>query len=255
MIKEMNVSFIRIKAERGIKMIYGYARISRKTMNIERQVRNILAAYPSAQVIKEEYTGTQIEGRKRFVRLCNMVKAGDTIVFDSVSRMSRNAVEGFAAYKELYERGINLVFLKERHIDTETYRNAAERQGIDTISTGDEATDELLETITQGINRYIMRLAEQQIMLAFLQSEKEVSDLHQRTKEGIETARRNGKQIGLAKGTKLKIKKEAPAKEAIRKYSKDFEGTLDDAATMKLAGVSHATYYKYKRELRETLED
>lgn len=236
-------------------MIYGYARISRKTMNIERQVRNILSAYPSASIVKEEYTGTQIEGRKRFVRLCKTVKAGDTIVFDSVSRMSRNAEEGFQAYKELYERGINLIFLKERHIDTDTYRNAAERQGIDTISTGDAATDELLETITQGINKYILRLAEQQIMLAFLQSEKEVSDLHQRTKEGIETARRNGKQIGQAKGKKLTVKKEAPAKEAIRKYSKDFEGTLDDAATMKIAGVSHATYYKYKKEMREALAE
>lgn len=75
------------------------------------------------------------------------------------------------------------------------------------------------------------------------------------TKIGIETARRNGKQIGLAKGTKLKVKKEAPAKEAIRRYSRDFDGTLDDAATMKLAGVSHATYYKYKREIRQDFKE
>jgi DNA invertase Pin-like site-specific DNA recombinase len=73
------------------------------------------------------------------------------------------------------------------------------------------------------------------------------------TKIGIETARRNGKQIGLPKGTKLKVKKEALAKEAIRKYSKDFDGTLNNVETMKLAGVSQATYYKYKRELRRDL--
>ena len=33
------------------------------------------------------------------------------MVFDSVSRMSRNAEEGFALYEDLYHKGIRLVFL------------------------------------------------------------------------------------------------------------------------------------------------
>lgn len=33
-------------------------------------------------------------------------------------------------------------------------------------------------------------------------------------------------------------------------YSKDFNGTLDDACVMKLTGLSRNTYYKYKRELK-----
>lgn len=44
------------------------------------------------------------------------------MVFNSVSRMSRNAEEGFALYEDLYHKGIRLVFLKEHHIDTETYK-------------------------------------------------------------------------------------------------------------------------------------
>ena len=55
----------------------------------------------------------------------------------------------------------------------------------------------------------------------------------------------------MRKGQKPVVKKEAPAKEAIRKYSKDFEGNLNDTDTMKLCGVSHNTYYKYKREMME----
>ena len=47
---------------------------------------------------------------------------GDTVVFDSVSRMSRNAEEGFSLYEDLYNKGIQLVFLKEHHIDTKTYK-------------------------------------------------------------------------------------------------------------------------------------
>ena len=45
-------------------MEYGVARISTNRQNIERQIRNILAQYPNAQIIKEVYTGTKLEGRK-----------------------------------------------------------------------------------------------------------------------------------------------------------------------------------------------
>ena len=76
-----------------------------------------------------------------------------------------------------------------------------------------------------------------------------MQDLHQRTREGIETARLNGKQIGQRPGNRLHIKKKAPALEKIRKYSRDFDGSLPDAEVMKLVGLSRNTYYKYKREL------
>lgn len=96
-----------------------------------------------------------------------------------------------------------------------------------------------------------MALAKEQIKLAFQQSAKEVEDLHQRTKEGMETARLNGKQIGQIQGAKLTTKKSITAKEIIKKHSKDFNGTLADADVMTLTGLSRNTYYKYKRELKE----
>ena len=55
---------------------YGYARISRPKQNIERQVRNILKAYPAAVIIKEAYTGTTIN-RKEWSKLFNTAKAGE----------------------------------------------------------------------------------------------------------------------------------------------------------------------------------
>ena len=90
-----------------------------------------------------------------------------------------------------------------------------------------------------------------QIRLAFDQAEKEVSDLHQRTKEGIETARLNGKQIGGVQNRKLHVKKADQAKKLIRKHSRDFSGSLTDEECMKLAGVSRNTFYRYKKQLRE----
>ena len=224
---------------------YGYCRKSQQKQNIERQIRNIKAEYPNAIIIQEAYTGTTID-RKEWNKLYKAVKAGDTIIFDSVSRMSRNAVEGFTAYEELFRRGVELVFLKEPHINTKTFKTA--------IETAIPMTGTNLDFILDGVNKYLMALAKEQIIIAFQQAEKEVADLHQRTREGIETARLNGKQIGLKQGTKLHVKKSAPAKEAIRKYSKDFDGVLEDAEVIKLAGISRNTYYKYKRELKEEAE-
>ena len=230
--------------------VFGYARISRRSQSIDRQIRNIKAAYPDCIMVMEAFTGTRIEGRNGFETLIKTVKQGDKIVFDSVSRMSRNAKEGFETYQDLFNRGVELEFIKEPHINTSVYREAMEKQ-IQAITTGDAATDELMKAIIDGINRYMMRLAEQQIKIAFNQAEKEVQDLRQRTREGIETARLNGKKIGGSQGKKLTVKKAQPTKDKIRKYSKDFDGSLDDAEVMKLVGVARNTYYKYKKEMRE----
>ena len=123
--------------------VYGYCRISTNKQNIERQERNIKAAFPDAVIIREAYSGAKVEGRKAFENLRIKAECGDTIVFDSVSRMSRNAVEGFKIYKELYERGVELVFLKEPQINTSTYKNA-QQQSVAEVNTGDDATDALI---------------------------------------------------------------------------------------------------------------
>ena len=223
-------------------MTYGYCRISTKKQNIERQERNIKSAYPEAVILKEVFTGTKIN-RKEWNRLKAILKDGDTVVFDSVSRMSRNAEEGFQTYEAMFNRNINLVFLKELHINTSTYKKAMQNQVQMTGST--------VDLILEGVNKYLMTLAKEQIRLAFEQAEKEVSDLQQRTREGIQTARLNGKQIGQKQGTILTTKRSMESKPIILKHSKDFNGTLDDSEVMKLTGLSRNTYYKYKRELKE----
>lgn len=224
---------------------YGYCRISRKQQSIERQIRNILGQYPDAEIIQEAFTGTKIEGRDKWNALYKQVKSGDTIVFDSVSRMSRNADDGIMLYMDLYNRGVNLVFLKEHHIDTDTYKSAIDNK---IQMTGDD-----VDLILQGVNKYLVKLAEKQIRLAFEQAEKEVQDLRQRTREGLETAKLNGKQVGAVEGKKLTTKKSLSAKEIIKKHNKSFGGTLTNEETWTLAGISKMTFYKYIKEI-ETAE-
>lgn len=231
---------------------YGYCRISTAQQSIERQVRNIKKEYPNAIIVKEVYTGTKLEERKEFNKLLSKVKAGDVIVFDSVSRMSRNAESGFILYEELFKKGVDLIFLKEQHISTITYKRTLNNQ----IQMTNTNTDILLK----AINEYLMVLAKEQIKLAFLQSEKEVKDLQQRTKEGIETARLNGKQIGGVQGKKLTTKKSIEAKSLIKQYNKAFNGNLNDIDTIfviksKLGKLDRGTYYKYKKELIEELNN
>lgn len=224
---------------------YGYCRISTSRQNIERQIRNIKAAFPQAVIVKEVYTGTKFQGRKEFDKLLRIIQHGDRVIFDSVSRMSRDAEEGFKLYEKLFHKGISLVFLKEPHINSDTYKAAMQNQvGM---------TGEKVDFILEGINRYLMELAKEQIRIAFEQAEKEVADLHQRTKEGIETARLNGKQIGQKPGKTYETKKAREAKAIIRKHNKDFGGFLTDIETIRQAGISRKSFYKYKRELKEDM--
>ena len=228
-------------------MVYGYCRISTDRQNIERQIRNILKAYPDAVIKQEVYTGTKTDGRKVFEQLLKIVRAGDTIVFDSVSRMSRNAEAGFEVYQKLYDKSVELVFLKEPHINTETYKKA--------LSNNIDMTGTKTDIILKAINEYLMELAKEQIIIAFEQSEKEVSDLHQRTKEGIETARRKGKRIGRRQGSVVTTKKSIKAKKDILKFSRDFNGTLTDVDCMRMIGITRNTYYRYKAQLKEDNHD
>lgn len=234
-------------------MLYGVARISTGKQSIERQVRNILEKYPNAKIIKETYTGVKIDGRKQFEKLLKMIQKGDTIVFDEVSRMSRSKEEGSALYEKLFNDGVNLIFLKEPHINTEVYKTALENQIKIRLETGNKATDDLINSIIDALNIFTIELAKDQVRIAFDKAQAEVDRLHQRTKEGILTAKLNGKKIGREKGITVETKKSKAAKEIILKHSIDFDGSLDNNECIKLAGVSRNSFFKYKRELKETV--
>ena len=226
-------------------MIYGYCRISTQKQNIERQERNILSEYPDAKIIKEAYTGKTIS-RPMFDKLLSKLRPGDTVVFDSVSRMSRNADEGMELYEKLYNEGINLVFLKEHHIDTDTYRTA--------LSDSVKLTGDDVDYILEGVNKYLVALRKKQIRITFEQAQKEVDDLRQRTKEGIETAHINGKESGRKSGSKIETEKAKISKRIIAKHSIAFGGNLRDEELMVLCNnISRNTFYKYKKQVADVI--
>ena len=228
--------------------IYGYSRISTNKQSITRQNRNILELYPTAIIKEEVFTGTTTD-RPVWTKLLKDIKAGDTIVFDSVSRMSRNAEEGVKEYLELYEQGVTLVFIKEPHINTNTYKKALN------VDLGIETDNEVLKPILNGVKKALEVLATQQIQIAFEQSEKEVNDLSQRTVEGLITAKANGKILGRRVGSKIETKKAIENKAKIIKLSKSFNGTLKDTEVLELLNIDRGTYYRYKKQIKAELSE
>ena len=201
-------------------MTYGYCRISTRKQNIERQIRNILSEFSDAIILQEEYTGTKLD-RKEWNKLFSSVRAGDTIIFDSVSRMSRNAAEGVEAYAALYKRGVNLVFLKERHIDTDTYRQ--------TLQNSVQLTGGDVDYILEGVNCYMLALARRQIYLAFE---------HIKTKD-IQYAHLQRYIDDLAGDLKVK---------SLKKHLVVINGALDDAERSGIISSNPARLVQMPRE-------
>ena len=146
---------------------------------------------------------------------------------------------------KLFDDGVNLVFINEPYINTDVYK--ATRDALVPMTNTD------VDLILAGVNQYLMKLAEKQVELAFEQAQKERDDLSERTKQGLQTAKLNGKQLGRAKGTVVVTKKSDESKKKILKYSKTFGGDLSDKDLIKLLEIDKNTYYKYKKELKSQI--
>ena len=236
---------------------YAYPRVSTPNQQLDRQIQNIKAAYPNAIVYPEKYTGTRLDRpqwNKLYKQIRNDVEHGlqVRVIFDEASRLARNAEEGTRIYEELFTLGVELIFLKTPHINTETYKAALNNQ-LEVAALEDAATNELVQGIAGAINKYILALAKQQIFLAFQSAEAEVEYLHQRVSEGVRLAQISGKRVGTPKGSKLTTKKSVEMKKLIQEKSKYFNGSINDKDLIKITGLTPNTFYKYKRELLDEI--
>lgn len=102
-------------------MIYGYARVSAKDQNLDRQVQELEKyGIEKSNIWKEKKSGKNFLERKVYNNLVKKCKKGDTIVFTSIDRFSRSVDETTEQLKELKSKGINVYFLREK-IGTETF--------------------------------------------------------------------------------------------------------------------------------------
>lgn len=242
-----------------MQSIYAYIRVSTKRQSYDRQIAGIKRTFPQyadkAVFIQEKISGRYgAEIRKEWGRLKRIVKENDIILFDSVSRMSRDAEEGVKDYFELYESGVTLLFANEPQINTTVFREVLGKQLKLNAETGSAATDELMMNLEKTLNAFMVALAKEQIKAGFEQAEKEVSDTRKRVRDGM-AATGAGEKIAEAKrGRTYMTKKEAEARKIIKEKSIDFNGHNKDIDVMAiLAGnglsLARNTYYKYKRNI------
>lgn len=148
--------------------VFGYARVSRDTQNLDRQI-DALKRYGVDKIYNEKMTGTR-KDRPELSKLLDRISEGDTVVIESLSRLG-GSTKDLIELTELFEqKGVHLVSLKEQ-IDTST------------------STGKLLFTL----------------MSAIAQFERDV--IADRTREGLQSARARGRKGGRPKISADNIRK------------------------------------------------
>ena len=197
-----------------LKKRFGYVRISSKDQNEARQIKNMFdAGINERDIYIDKQSGKNFD-RPQYQALKDpsRLREGDTIVFDSITRMGRNMDETLKEYRWFVENGINLEFIKEPMINTNS-----------------ETDDVILKAIQQAVLV---------ILTAF--AEKERSDIRVRQAEGIEAAKRKGTKFGRP----LKTLPE----EWDELYLQWKNGQIKAVEFMDQIGMKKSTFYKKVNE-------
>lgn len=152
----------------AINLKIGYARVSRDSQSLERQL-DIIKSVGVDKIFTEKITGTK-SNRPELNKLRLRARDGDIIVIESLSRLGRSTKDLLTLINDFSEKGIKLVSLKEN---------------IDTYS----ATGKLITTLLSAICEF------------------ERDTIVQRTTEGLASARARGRIGGRPKTDAKKVDK------------------------------------------------
>lgn len=189
-------------------MVFGYARVSTAEQSLDLQLDALLKEGIEQKNIYTDKVSRTKEERKSLAKLLSYVREGDTIVVWKLDRLARSLIHFAKLISELDEKGVKFRSITESFIDT---------------------------TKKSSQSEFIIN-----IFAALAQLERDI--IIERTKAGLESARRRGKIIGAPKGISKKSKQKAVL------YKEYFnEGKLTVSETCERLDISRATYYKYFR--------
>lgn len=153
-------------------MKIGYARVSTQDQNLDRQLDSLNAA-GCERIFNEKMTGTKSD-RPELKMMLMTLRAGDTLVVESFSRLSRSTKDLLALVDQLTEMGVHLVSLKE-NLDTNT------------------ATGKMMLTMLSALSQFERDL------------------IAERTVDGLKAARARGRKGGRPRVGSEKDKRQALA--------------------------------------------
>ncbi|KXO06215.1 integrase [Bacillus thuringiensis] len=201
----------------------GYVRVSSKDQNEERQIVNMRKnGIDERDIFIDKKTGSNMD-RENYQAMKRYARSGDTIVFDSLTRLGRTMNDILEEFKYYEEQKINLEFLKEPFINV-TYNG--------------NATNDVIQSAIQK--------ATATILSAF--AEKERQDIRQRQAEGIALAKSQGKHLGRPR-TPI-------TQEFIDAYNEWKEERITATTAMRRSNItSSSTFYRvvkrYEREMKD----
>lgn len=97
-------------------MIFGYARVSLQTMNLEKQIEQLKIA-GCEKIFEEKLTGTKFE-RPELQKMLEQLRENDTIIVCELTRLSRSTKDLFKIVESIENAGANIKSLKESWVDT-----------------------------------------------------------------------------------------------------------------------------------------
>ncbi|RGY64539.1 recombinase family protein [Fusobacterium ulcerans] len=221
--------------------LYAYCRVSTKDQKLERQEKNIKEYYKERLedliFFEEKFTGTTSD-RPEWKKLIKIAREGDTIIFDSVSRMSRDGEEGYNDYLTLWKRKINLIFLNEQYLNTEIFNSQIEI--YDRIKNIE--IDDTFSPLIKGIVETLKNILRKQIKVAFEQAEKERDDIVKRITEGQKLTIR---KMGRPKRKIPEVLKNEIIDGYINSRKKDIKYFINNYK------ISRKTFYNYIDEIKK----
>mgnify|MGYP002680495462 FL=1 len=195
-------------------MEYGYARVSTKEQNEQRQIVALMAFGVSGKCIYvDKQSGRDFE-RPQYQRLVRKLKDGDTLVVKSIDRLGRNYEEILEQWRIITkEKAAAIVVLDMPLLDTRNNR---------------DLTGMLIADIVLQLLSYVA------------QTEREY--IRQRQAEGIAAAKSRGVQFGR------KPKEKPPEYPTVLEAWRRKELSARAAATR--LGVTHKTFQKWSEQDR-----
>ncbi|WP_340135805.1 recombinase family protein [Bacillus cereus] len=194
---------------------FGYVRVSSKDQNKERQIENMkYLGIEDRDIFIDKKSGKNMK-RENYQMLKRLARTGDTIVFDSLTRLGRSMNDVLEEFRYFEQQRINLQFIKEPFINV-NYN-------------GETAND----VIQQAVQKATLT-----ILSAF--AEKERNDIKQRQAEGIALAKKKGKHLGRPP---VQI-----TDQFIQAYRDWQSGKITAVGAMRKYDIKRSSFYKLVKE-------
>ena len=194
--------------------MYGYARVSSKDQNLNRQIDALSSAGVSGEAVFIDYLSGRTFDRPGYQSLLERLQPGDVLVVKSIDRLGRNYDEILGQWRLLTkQRSIDIVVLDMPLLDTRS-------------TSGHGVTGKLIADIVLDLLSYVAHV--------------ERDNIRQRQAEGIAAARARGVRLGRPA---LAVPEEF---DAVHRKWKD--GCLNSRQAAESLGVSHTTFLKWAKQ-------